>query len=278
MKLLLKIAYLGTAYSGYQVQTNGTTVQQKMNEAAHKVFGFPCDIVGCSRTDSGVHANEFCLTVSEKGKGGIEFTIPADKIPKVMNIHLPDDISVLDASLVDEDFHPRYHVAYKEYIYRIHASPERDPFLVGRAYQEKKPIDDALFQKMQKAAAFFCGEHDFSAFMAAGWKVTSTTVGTKATAQGSHGAPAAEYLKRTFTKGHQVQRHPHLRASELRLQTGGGAPWSPCAHSLLSGRAGTPLSWPPGSSSQPWVPAVATAQGLAQTGQRRCRLSNSLCE
>ena len=63
MKILLKIAYIGTAYCGYQVQPNGVSIQQKLNEAAKALFGFPCDIVGCSRTDSGVHAKEFCATV-----------------------------------------------------------------------------------------------------------------------------------------------------------------------------------------------------------------------
>ena len=71
MKILLKIAYLGTDYCGYQVQNNGVTVQGRMNQATESVFGFPCDVVGCSRTDSGVHANEFCLTVSKKGEEGI---------------------------------------------------------------------------------------------------------------------------------------------------------------------------------------------------------------
>jgi len=174
MKLLLKIAYLGTAYCGYQVQTNGTTVQQKMNEAAQKVFGFPCDIVGCSRTDSGVHANEFCLTVSEKGKSGIAFTIPTDKIPKVMNIHLPDDISVLDAALVDEDFHPRYHVAYKEYIYRIWNGRSRNPFLADRACCPPFFISEERIRLMNEAAQHFVGKKDFAAYMAAGSKIRDT--------------------------------------------------------------------------------------------------------
>ena len=68
MKALLKIRYLGTAYCGYQIQPNGVTIQQKLNEATEALFGFPCDIVGCSRTDSGVHANQFCATVTERKK------------------------------------------------------------------------------------------------------------------------------------------------------------------------------------------------------------------
>ena len=68
MKILLTISYIGTNYCGYQVQPNGVSVQQKLNEAAKKLFGYDCDIVGCSRTDSGVHANCFCATVTKKAK------------------------------------------------------------------------------------------------------------------------------------------------------------------------------------------------------------------
>ena len=67
MKILLHIAFLGTNYCGYQTQPNGVTVQQRLNEATAQLFGFECDIVGCSRTDSGVHAYLFCETVSKKG-------------------------------------------------------------------------------------------------------------------------------------------------------------------------------------------------------------------
>ena len=95
MKILLKIAYLGTAYCGYQVQPNGVTVQAKLNEAARAVFGFDCDIVGCSRTDSGVHARGFCATVTKKGTDSLEASIPTDRIPRAMNVNLPADISVL---------------------------------------------------------------------------------------------------------------------------------------------------------------------------------------
>ena len=61
MKLFVKISYRGTNYAGYQIQKNAPTVQKAMNDAARALFGYECDITGCSRTDSGVHANEFCI-------------------------------------------------------------------------------------------------------------------------------------------------------------------------------------------------------------------------
>ncbi|MBE6604856.1 MAG: tRNA pseudouridine(38-40) synthase TruA [Ruminococcaceae bacterium] len=163
MKILLKIAYVGTAYCGYQVQPNGVTVQERLNEATRAVFGVDCDVVGCSRTDSGVHARAFCATIAEKGKPYLQTTVPVARVPRALNVHLPDDIAVLDACLVPDDFHARYGVRAKEYEYVIYNAPERDPFLVGRAWHIPKPFTDEDVAAMNVAAAAFVGEHDFSA-------------------------------------------------------------------------------------------------------------------
>ena len=174
MKLFLKISYLGTAYCGYQVQTNGVTVQQKLNEAAETVFGFPCDIVGCSRTDSGVHANTFCLTVAEKGKSNLVFSIPIDKVPTALNCRLPADIAVKEATVVPDDFHPRYDVKYKEYVYKIWNGNTKNPFLSDRAYYPSYPISEARVASMNEAAGYFVGTHDFASYMATGSKIKDT--------------------------------------------------------------------------------------------------------
>ena len=118
MKLLFHVSFLGTGYCGYQTQPNGVTVQQRLNEATQALFGFDCDIVGCSRTDSGVHANQFCATVAKKGENCLETTIPADRIPLAIAQFLPEDIAVTRAEWVEESFHARYDVRYKEYVYR----------------------------------------------------------------------------------------------------------------------------------------------------------------
>ena len=174
MKILLKIAYQGTAYCGYQVQPNGITVQECLNIAAKAVFGYDCDIVGCSRTDSGVHARAFSATVSKKGQGCLETGIPTDRIPRALNAHLPPDIAVWAARWVPSSFHARYDVREKEYVYRIHNRHERDPFLADRAWHVPAPIGDAQLAAMQAAAAQYVGTHDFAAFMAQGSSVTST--------------------------------------------------------------------------------------------------------
>ena len=93
MKLFIKVRYLGTNYCGYQVQPNAPSIQQKLNEAAHTLFGYDCDIVGCSRTDSGVHANEFCATVAQKGCDDLITSLPPERVPLAFSAHLPPDIS-----------------------------------------------------------------------------------------------------------------------------------------------------------------------------------------
>lgn len=174
MKVLLHLSYLGTNYCGYQVQPNGVTVQQKLNEAAKQLFGYDCDIVGCSRTDSGVHANEFCATVTKKKENSLCTNIPTEKIPQALTHWLPEDISVFAAEEVGEDFHPRYDVKYKEYVYKIWNSPVRDPFTQGRAWHCPKKIDDEGLSRMKRAAAQYVGKKDFCSFMAADSKVEDT--------------------------------------------------------------------------------------------------------
>ncbi len=170
MKILLKISYLGTPYAGFQVQNNAPTVQSTLQDGVERVFGARYAVTGCSRTDSGVHADAFYCTVDAEGYGGTLLQTP-ERIPDAMNAVLPDSIAVLEAREVPADFHPRYSVISKEYRYLIHNSRAKDPFLTERAYHYKRPLDVAL---MQQAADHMVGEHDFAAFMASGSKVVDT--------------------------------------------------------------------------------------------------------
>lgn len=171
MKLLLYLSYDGKDFCGYQAQANGKTVQQTLNTAAEALFGHPCDITGCSRTDSGVHARMFCAAVTAKGQPCIRTTIPVDKIPRAMNIHLPDSVAVWQALWVPDDFHPRYDVSSKAYEYRIWNAPCRSPFEQGRSWHLPAHIDDTALSAMQTAAHAFVGKRDFSACMASGCTV-----------------------------------------------------------------------------------------------------------
>ncbi len=173
-KLLMYLSYDGAGFCGYQAQQNGYSVQQALCEGAAALFGHPCDITGCSRTDSGVHARMFCATVTAHGRDRLETTIPVDRIPRALNIHLPETVAVSAARWVPTDFHPRYGVSSKEYMYRIANAAVRNPFEVGRAWQYLRPLSDRALSDMQKAADGFVGEHDFAACMAAGSHVSST--------------------------------------------------------------------------------------------------------
>lgn len=174
MKLLLKISFLGTNYNGYQVQPDKPTVQQKLNEASARIFAYDCDIVGCSRTDSGVHANEFFVCVSKKGENNLSCTIPTENIPLAFNSLLPNDISVIEAKIVESDFHPRYDVKYKEYTYKIWNNPIKNPFYSDRAFHIPQVYSEQTIAKMNEAANYFCGKHDFTSFMAQGSKIVDT--------------------------------------------------------------------------------------------------------
>ncbi len=184
MKILLKIAYVGTAYNGWQAQKEGNTVQQCLTEASERLLGFACDITGCSRTDSGVHANGFCATLCKKGESCIETTIPLDRFPRAINAFLPDDIAVVEASTADDSFHARYDVVAKEYVYRIFVRHERDPFLADRAWHYPRTLDaDA----MNEASKHFIGYHDFASFMAQGSKIIDTRRTVKAASVSRNG-------------------------------------------------------------------------------------------
>lgn len=173
MKILLTISYVGTNYQGYQLQGEKPTVSLMLNRAVRQAFGIECNVTGCSRTDSGVHANGYCATVEPKNQNE-KITVPIDKIPLTINLALPSDIAVISAREVGNDFHARYSVEKKEYIYKIRASEIRNPFLDKKVLEYGKKITDEAFEKMQKAASYYVGTHHFDAFMSAGSKIENT--------------------------------------------------------------------------------------------------------
>lgn len=171
MKILLRIKYLGTNFCGWQYQPNARTVQNTLTLAAEKLFGEKCNITGCSRTDSGVHANDFAATVELSDNAN---KVPLDKIGVAFAPLLPNDVSVISAEEVADDFHPRYGVKYKEYVYKIYVSQTPDPFLFGRVWHyDRKLLPDAA-ERMNLAAQALCAKQDFASFMAAGSKIEDT--------------------------------------------------------------------------------------------------------
>lgn len=168
MRYFVRLQYLGTAFFGFQVQPARRTVQGELCRALRETLGVPVSVTGCSRTDTGVHAKDFCITVDAPGA-----TVPPNRLPLAAARFLPWDISLISAKECGEDFHVRYDVTAKEYLYRLINAPVASPFAVGRAWCLSRPLPEDALPRMQAAAEHLVGTHDFSAFAAEGSKVTS---------------------------------------------------------------------------------------------------------
>ncbi len=168
MNYLLTLKYDGSRYHGWQRQENAVTVQGRVEEAVKKLFCEEISVTGCSRTDTGVHANCFkCNFRTDK-------IIPHEKVVSGMNFFLPEDIAVYKCETVNDEFNARFDCRSKEYIYKIYNSNIRDPFYVDRALFYKYPLDAGM---LDREAKDFIGTYDFSSFKAAG-ATTKTSVRT----------------------------------------------------------------------------------------------------
>lgn len=154
-RLLIKIKYDGTAYHGYQVQDNALTVQEVFQNAVEKVFQKRLDVIGCSRTDSGVHANMYCLCLDT------DMNISYEGVILALNTYLPNDIAVFDCIEVPQDFHPRYNCKSKEYLYVIFNGKYRNPFYDRYAYWYRYDLDEKYLDREAKA---YVGKYDYSGF------------------------------------------------------------------------------------------------------------------
>jgi len=163
--LLLTITYDGSHYHGWQVQKNALTIQEVFQNAVEKVFLSRLDVIGCSRTDSGVHANMYCVSIRT------DMNISDDGVILALNSNLPDDIAVIQCREVNDDFHPRYSCKSKEYIYKIYNGKIRNPFYSKYALHYRYKIDAAYLNEECKA---FIGTFDYSAFCSTGTDVEDT--------------------------------------------------------------------------------------------------------
>lgn len=163
--LLFTLSYDGTAYHGWQIQKNGISVQEVLQDAFETVLGVRGNVVGCSRTDAGVHANRYYFNMRTQS------SLPCPRLVGALNANLPFDIAVTSCREVDYDFHARYDCISKQYIYKIWNSPIRDPFKNGYSLHYPHAIDTQMLSNEAKA---FVGEHDFASFCSAHSKIKST--------------------------------------------------------------------------------------------------------
>lgn len=148
-------SFKGTDYHGFQRQVGVKTVQQTLEEAIGSVLNENVTIFGCSRTDKGVHANEYCFNLKT------ENTIRHRNFLRGINDRLPDDISLLSCEDVSLDFHARYDTKAKEYVYLIHNSESKNPFEKDLSVHYRRPMNIEL---MKHCAEYFIGTHDFLSF------------------------------------------------------------------------------------------------------------------
>ncbi len=153
--LKITISYDGKDLHGWQIQKNAITVQQLFQEAVKQVIGYTPDIKGCSRTDTGVHANMYVISMKTEHK------ITCVRLKAALNRYLPLSIVVNDVCEVDEDFHARYSTKGKRYVYKILNTEVRDPFCEGYALHYRYPIEENMLDKAAKA---YIGTHDFTSF------------------------------------------------------------------------------------------------------------------
>lgn len=164
--LKVMMAYNGTNYHGFQRQENALTIQEVVEKAVSSVLNEKTIINGCSRTDTGVHALEYCFSLNTNS------SIPTRNFVRGVNGLLPDDISILSCEDAPSDFHARYSAVAKEYRYVIHNSESKNPFAKSLQYHYRRPID---MEKMQSACQHFLGTHDFKSFCSAGSDKINTT-------------------------------------------------------------------------------------------------------
>ncbi len=163
--LLFKIAFEGSTFHGWQQQENAVTVQGELKSAFYRLTGEDVNIIGCSRTDAGVHANVYFFNVKTNA------TIPVESFPVALaSSKLPGEISVISCKEVADDFNARFDSVKKEYIYIFENTQIPSPFNYKRAMNYKYPMN---VEDMNDAAKDFIGEYDFSAFCAAGAQVVS---------------------------------------------------------------------------------------------------------
>ena len=164
-RIKLTVAYDGTNYCGWQIQPNGITVQEILENCLEDLTGKKTEILGASRTDAGVHA------FGNVAVFDTDMRMPGEKFSFALNQRLPEDIRIQKSEEVSLDFHPRYRESEKTYLYRI--LHRQFPIPTERLYSHFTyiPLD---VEKMAEAGRYLVGEHDFKSFCGAGAQVKTT--------------------------------------------------------------------------------------------------------
>lgn len=155
----LTIAYDGYGYHGWQVQPGMVTVQGEIESAIEKLTSQQIQITGASRTDAGVSA------LGQVANFEIDSPIPTENFAKALNQYLPDEICIVKAEEVDEDFNSRFGAVKKQYQYKIYSGDIKPVLDIHHCWYYPYWLD---VEKMKSAAKYLIGEHDFKSFASSG--------------------------------------------------------------------------------------------------------------
>ncbi len=164
-KIKLLLEFDGTSYQGWQIQKKGTTIQGIIEDRILGITGEKSRVTGASRTDAGVHALNQVATLRTESR------LDVDVIKRALNALLPRDIRILEATEVDDSFHPRYSAQKKSYFYIISNQRECSAFLYRYTWIVPQLLD---LKSMREAAQVLMGTHDFSSFMGTGGSIKNS--------------------------------------------------------------------------------------------------------
>ena len=154
MRIKCIVSYDGSHFHGFQIQNKQRTVQGEIQKALKKINEEDIVIHASGRTDAKVHAVHQVFHFDTRKK------LPEEQWKRAINHFMPNDIYILEAKYVDDEFHSRYSAKKKEYRYYLNMN-EYNPFETNYIFQYGRKLDIEL---MQKASAIFLGEHDFASF------------------------------------------------------------------------------------------------------------------
>lgn len=164
MRKALILSYDGSNYHGWQTQPNGKTVQETLEEVFSQINkNQRIEVLGCGRTDAGVHASQFVAHIDLTEK-----VLQQKDLLYKINIMLPKDVALRAIVDVKNEFHARFDAIERSYTYAIHF--RKDPFLLGRSWYHPQPLD---VDSMQKACEYLLGQQDFKSFSKARTQVNN---------------------------------------------------------------------------------------------------------
>jgi len=152
------LEYDGSGFAGWQQQAHGRTVEAEMKRALRSIMGKAITVYGAGRTDAGAHAEGQVASFHTDGR------IVPRRMMAALNARLPEDVAVLSAEEVPDDFHARYSARWRRYRYRYLDRAARPALQRARCWHVREPLD---VDAMSYAARALMGKHDWTTYCSA---------------------------------------------------------------------------------------------------------------